>query len=349
MINPTNELKRHLPKSQKELGFQSFGENIESELVNSSKKMRQILQLINKLSLINTTVLIRGESGTGKGLAARMIHQNSSRKRSKFIAINCAAIPPSLIKSELFGHEKGAFTDATEKKMGLFQLANEGTLFLDEIGELSLDLQIKLSHVLGNKKFLPVGANREIQFNARIIAATNCNLEMMIENKTFRKDLFYHLNIMPIFMPPLRERTDDLKGLIKHILKKKDFLHRIEGIQPDTLEILKSYNWPGNIRELENIIEKAVIIEDSGFITLDSIPKNIRQHGMGYVEIDLPSKYIGPLDFDVFKTKSEKEFIICALKMTHGRINQTVIKANIPKNTLLRKIKKYKIDVKKYH
>ena len=325
-----------------------FDDDIESEFIGSSEKMSEIFVLINKLSHVNTTVLIRGENGTGKELVARAIHQNSPRKHGKFVAINCAAIPRHLVESELFGHERGAFTDATERKIGLFQTANNGVLFLDEIGELQPDIQTKFLHVLGNRTFIPVGGHREVKSNARIIAATNRNLEMMIEQKTFREDLFYRLNIMPIFMPPLRERKDDLEDLIQFVLKKKDPSHKIQSIEADALKILKSYKWPGNIRELENILERAVIMEDSNSITLKSIPQSIQTQALRYVQIDLPSNYTGPLDFDVFKAKSEKEFIVNALKASRGKINKTVAQANIPKNTLLRKIKKYNIDVKQY-
>ena len=323
-----------------------FDDDIESEFIGSSKKMTEIFILINKLSHVDTTVLIRGENGTGKELVARAIHQNSHRKHGEFVAINCAAIPTHLIESELFGHEKGAFTGATERKIGLFQVANKGVLFLDEIAELHVDLQAKILHVLGNRKFIPVGGNREIKSNARIIAATNRNLEMMIEQSTFREDLFYRLNIMPIFMPPLRERSHDLEDLIQYILKKTS--SRLRGITSEALKIFKSYQWPGNIRELQNIIERAAIIGKSNMIDLDCIPENIRVQALGHVHIDLPSNYTGPLDFDTFRSESEKEFIVNALKASHGKINKTVAQANIPKNTLLRKIKKYNINVKEF-
>ena len=323
-----------------------FDDDIESEFIGSSKKMTEIFILINKLSHVDTTVLIRGENGTGKELVARAIHQNSHRKHGEFVAINCAAIPAHLIESELFGHEKGAFTGATERKIGLFQVANKGVLFLDEIAELHVDLQAKILHVLGNRKFIPVGGRREVKSNARIIAATNRNLEMMIEQKIFREDLFYRLNIMPIFMPPLRERRHDLEDLIQYILKKTS--SRMRGITPEALKIFKSYQWPGNIRELQNLIERAAIVGKSNMIDLDCIPENIRVQALGHVHIDLPSNYTGPLDFDTFRSESEKEFIVNALKASHGKINKTVAQANIPKNTLLRKIKKYNINVKEF-
>ena len=308
-----------------------LGNKIEEKLLGLSERMSEVFELINKISQTEMTVLIRGESGTGKEWVARAIHQNSSYKHGKFIPVNCAAIPSHLVERELFGHEEETFTGATERKIGLFQLADRGVLFLDEIGAFHMDLQAKFLHALGNKKFLPIGGHSEIRFNTRIIAATNRNLEKMVEKKIFREDLFFHLNILPIFMPPLRERTDDLEGLIEYILNKNNYLHKVKSIQPDALEILKSYRWPGNIRELENVIEKAILIEGSDSITLESIPEDIQLQALGHVQIDITNGYKGPLDFDVFKTETEKGFIVNALKASHGRINKAVVQANIPK------------------
>ena len=211
-----------------------------------------------------------------------------------------------------------------------------------------MDLQDKLLYMLENKKFTPVNGHGEVQSNVRIIAASNRNLEMMIEKKIFREDLLYRLNIIPIFMPSLRERIEDLEDLVKSILKKNELSGKIKGIQADAFEILKSYRWPGNVSELKSIIEKAVMEEDSEFITLESIPKDIRIEALHHIQIGLPKNYTGQLDFNAFKTESEKNFIVNALKANGGKINQTVMQANIPKNTLLRRIKKYNIDVKKY-
>ena len=321
--------------------------NIESLLISSSEKMSDVFERINKHSHIDVTVLIRGEKGTGKELAARTIHRASPRKHEKFIPINCASIPSHLLEIELFGYER-SLNDSIESKMGLLQVVDKGVLFLDEISGLHMGLQNKLLNVLQNKKFLPISGRKEIPFHARIIATTGCNLEEMVEKKIFRKDLLYHLNILPVFMLPLQERIDDLEDLIKSILKKSIFSHRIKGIRPDALEILKSYKWPGNISELKNVIEKTIMTESSDFITLKSIPYNIRIEALHYVNINWHENYTGPLDFDVFKAESEKNFIINALKKSHGRINRTVNQANIAKNTLIRKIKKYNIDVKQY-
>jgi DNA-binding NtrC family response regulator len=323
-------------------------DDVDTEFVGSNKKMREIFDLINRLSQVDTTVLIRGENGTGKELVARAIHHNSPRKHGEFVAINCGAIPENLMESELFGHEKGAFTGAHERKIGKFQLANKGTIFLDEIAELKPDMQVKLLRVLQEKRFTPVGSNREVASNARVIAATNRNLEKMIEEHTFREDLFYRLNVMPIFLPPLRERLDDLENLIQHFVRRlnKKMSRQIHGFAPESLEAMRKYRWPGNIRELENLIERSFIIENSSLIQLSSLPESLRNPPAVDEGVRVHGSYSGPLDFDRFKEQTEKEFIVQALRANRGRINQTVAQANIPKNTLLRKIKKYSINVR---
>ena len=352
-----------------------FDDDIDSEFVGGSHKMREIFDLIYKLCKVETTVLVRGENGTGKELVARAIHFNSPRKSGPFVAINCGAIPESLMESEFFGHEKGSFTGAVERKIGQFQMANNGTLFLDEIGELRPEMQVKLLRVLQEKKFIPVGGNREIKTNARIIAATNRNLEKMIEDSDFREDLFYRLNVLPIFLPPLRERIEDIPALINSFIKKFSKQHPqspITSVSPDALQVLKSYRWPGNIRELENLIERAFVIESQAQIRVESLPEALKRNlavsqaaslgggsgagtsaGSGAFHGSETSARGGSssgaptgLDFERFKEDAEKEFIVNALKANKGRINQTVAQANIPKNTLLRKIKKYGINVK---
>jgi len=335
-----------------------FDDDIESEFVGTSKKMRDVFDLIHRLCKVDTTVLIRGENGTGKELVARAIHYNSPRKSGSMVAINCGAIPDSLMESELFGHEKGAFTGAHERKIGKFQLANNGTIFLDEIGELKPDMQVKLLRVLQERKFTPVGSSREVKTDARIIAATNRNLEKMIEDGTFREDLFYRLNVMPIFLPPLRERTDDIGELAQYFIKRfsKSHNRNITGLTDETLAILKAHRWPGNIRELENAIERAFIVENSDRITPSSLPETILRKvnepqsrpGPGAPTLSSRPANSGPLDYEAFKEQTEKDFIINALRANKGRINKTVAEANIPKNTLLRKIKKYGINVRDF-
>lgn len=326
-----------------------FDDDIDSEFVGTSKKMRDVFDLIHRLCKVDTTVLIRGENGTGKELVARAIHFNSPRKSGSMIAINCGAIPENLMESELFGHEKGSFTGAHERKIGKFQLANNGTIFLDEVAELKPEMQVRLLRVLQERKFMPVGSNREVKTDARIIAATNRNLEKMIEEGTFREDLFYRLNVMPIFLPPLRERTDDIAELSQYFMKRFSKAHnrQINSIADEALQVLKQYRWPGNIRELENVIERAFIIENSDRITVGSLPETVinkAKENMAPVQSAQISA-AGVLDYDAFKEQAEKEFIISALRANKGRINKTVAEANIPKNTLLRKIKRYEINV----
>lgn len=322
-------------------------DDIESSLIGSSDKMKEIFFLIQKLCEVDTTVLIRGENGTGKELVAQAIHYNSPRKKGEFVAINCGAIPENLMESELFGHEKGAFTGAHERKIGKFQLATEGTLFLDEIGELPPDMQVKLLRVIQEKTFSPVGSNRVLKTNARILSATNRNLEKMIEEGLFREDLFFRLNVMPIFLPPLRERRADVLSLSRHFLKKLSHKYQknISDLSEEVLQKFESYSWPGNIRELENALERAFVLENSSTIHLGNLPDSLLQDSDS---LSIQSELEGELNFESFKEKSEKEFIISALKANKGRINKTVAHANIPKNTLLRKIKKYNINVKDF-
>lgn len=247
--------------------------------VGQSAEMKKIFAIIQKLARVDTAVLIRGESGTGKELVANAIHYNSPRKDERFVTVNCSAIPENLIESEFFGHEKGAFTGAESRKIGKFQYADGGTLFLDEIGDISAAMQVKLLRALQEKKFTPVGANREIEVNVRIIAATNRNLEEMIKKGSFREDLFYRLNVLPIFLPPLRQRKDDLPFLIHHFVEKFNQLHRkkITGVSTETIDILKAYDWPGNIRELENVMEHAFVIESEECISPGSLPDALRR------------------------------------------------------------------------
>jgi DNA-binding NtrC family response regulator len=340
------------------MSFPIFDDDVDSEIIGATQKMREVFNLIYKLSKVDTTVLIRGENGTGKELVAKAIHYNSPRKGGSFVAINCGAIPENLMESELFGHEKGAFTGAFERKIGQFQVANQGTLFLDEIGELRPDLQVKLLRALQEKKFIPVGGTREVKTNARIIAATNRNLEKMIQEGQFREDLFYRLNVLPIFLPPLRERKEDIELLLINFIKKFQRQHPqspVKAISADALSVLKNHDWPGNIRELENVIERAFIIETSEEIQVSSLPQTLleslsRSNSQTGSLNSLRGRQSGrDFDFEKFKEQAEKDFIVSALKANHGRINQTVANANIPKNTLLRKIKKYGINVREFY
>lgn len=350
------------------------------KMIGSNAQMRKVFHVIHRLSKVDTPVLIRGASGTGKELVARAIHMNSAQKDGKFVAINCSAIPENLFESELFGHEKGAFTGADQRKIGKFQYAEGGTLFLDELGEMPVFMQVKLLRVLQEKVFTPVGANREIEANVRIIAATNRPLEEMIKENKFREDLYYRLNVMPIFLPSLSERRDDIDQLVKNFILKfnKKQSKKIIGATPETLTLLKKYDWPGNIRELENVIEHAFILEEGTHLTVQSLPESfLLATGVELSSANLKVKNFGEydddqddlnfqddddqvsgeeivtisgesLDFNKHKEAFEREFIVKALKMFKGRINQTALHANIPKKTLLRKIEKYGIVAKDY-
>ena len=247
------------------------------KIIGSNSQMQKVFNIIHKLAKVDTPVLVRGASGTGKELVARAIHFNSARKDGKFVAINCSAIPENLFESELFGHEKGSFTGADQRKIGKFQYAEGGTLFLDEVGDMPALMQVKILRVLQEKMFVPVGSNREFPTNVRIIAATNRPLEDMIVKGTFREDLFYRLNVVPIFLPSLCERKDDLDRMVQNFIRKFNEVHKksIRGISPDALNILKKHNWPGNIRELENVIEHAFVLETSHVVTPASLPESL--------------------------------------------------------------------------
>lgn len=250
-------------------------------MIGGSSSIKKVFDIINKLAKVDTSVLIRGESGTGKELVARAVHYNSHRKKGPFVAVNCAAIPENLIESELFGHERGAFTGADRKKIGKFQFAEGGTIFLDEIGDISQQMQVKLLRVLQEKQVTPVGANSETAIDVRIVAATNKPLEEMIAQEKFRADLFYRLNVLPIVLPPLRDRREDIAMLIELQIKKFNKTHGrdIRGIEKGALNSLRVYGWPGNIRELENVIEHAFIVESGQVITESSLPEHLQQRG----------------------------------------------------------------------
>jgi formate hydrogenlyase transcriptional activator len=238
------------------------------EIVGKSKKLKPIIEQIKVVAPTDSTVLIEGETGTGKELFARAIHNSSERKNKSFIKLNCAAIPLGLLESELFGHEKGAFTGAIDKKIGRFELANGGTLFLDEIGDIPIELQPKLLRVLQSQEFERLGSTKTIKVNVRVVAATNKNLEKLVEENKFRNDLYFRLNVFPVNLPPLSERTEDIPLLCKHFanIYSKKMNKVLEGISKDVIEDLKHYKWPGNIRELQNIIERAVILMKDGML-----------------------------------------------------------------------------------
>ena len=247
-------------------------------IISRSTAMEKIKKRALQVASSNSTVLITGESGTGKGLLARAIHKESPRCSKPFVSVNCAAIPETLLESELFGYERGAFTGAEKNgKLGKFQLADKGTLFLDEIGDMPLHLQVKLLSCLQNRQVDPVGAVRPVDVDVRIIAATNKDLEEMILQNQFREDLYFRLNVIPLYIPPLRERPEDISMLVQHIIMKFSMAmgKAVTGIEADAMDVLLSYSWPGNIREVENVIEYAINMEQSDTITVDSLPEKL--------------------------------------------------------------------------
>ena len=251
----------------------------QSGVLGASPRMRQIFHLLELVSPSDANVLLLGETGTGKELVAQAIHRNSPRAAGPFVVVNCAALPETLMESELFGHERGAFTGAVSRQEGRFLLAHRGSLFLDEIGELSLTTQAKILRVLQAKEFEPLGSTRTLKVDVRIIAATNSNLEARVRDGRFRDDLFYRLNVFPIVLPPLRERRDDLALLADHFLRTYGAKNRrkIKAISPEVLQAFQDYPWPGNIRELENVIERGVIVCVGDTLTLRDLPDHLRQ------------------------------------------------------------------------
>jgi len=313
-----------------------------TNIIGNSNKMREVYQMISQVSRSNATVLIRGESGTGKELVANSIHYNSTRSKGPFVKVNCAAIPNNLIESELFGHEKGAFTGAVKQKPGRFELAHKGTIFLDEIGSIEPDVQVRLLRVLQEREFERVGGHQTIKVDVRIIAATNKNLEQAVEENSFRGDLYYRLNVFPIYMPPLRERKTDILLLADYFLEKyaDENARAVKRLSTPAIDMLMAYHWPGNVRELENCIERAVLLCEEGAIHSYHLPPTLQT---GKESDTLPA-----LSLEEAVDALEKELIIDALKNTRGNIT---LAADILKTTVRKfayKAKKLGINYRIY-
>lgn len=314
-------------------------------VIGKSPAMLEILNSIANISKTNATVLLMGESGTGKEVLAKIIHQNSERSNEPFVRINCAAIPENLLESELFGHEKGAFTGAIAKKFGKFELSDKGTAFLDEIAEMSFKLQAKVLNFLQEKEFERIGSTNTIKIDVRIIAATNKNLEKAIEENQFREDLYYRLNVFPIYMPPLRDRIEDIPVFVNYFIKKyrEEMAKNVEGISDEAVFLLKKYSWPGNIRELGNIIERAIVITSNSIITPHDLPQEI--FGLfGKVRQQ-------PREFRFREGTStlwelEKGIIERALRETNYNQSLAAKKLGITRNHLRYRIKKWNISIK---
>jgi DNA-binding NtrC family response regulator len=306
-------------------------------IVGSSKEMEKVFDVIRKVADTEATILITGESGTGKELIARSIHANSSRRDAPFVAINCAAIPRDLLESELFGHVKGAFTGAVKDKTGKFQSAEGGTLFLDEVGELPLELQPKLLRALQEKEVEPVGGTKVQKLDVRVLSATNLNIDNAITDGTFREDLYYRLSVIPIHLPPLRERRKDIPLLIRYFCSK----HGSEKIafDKDALETLVMYPWPGNVRELENTVERLLIMRNSDVITLSELPEKLKVNRASEIAIvTLP-------DEGYSLEQLEREVVVEALERNSWNQTAAARFLRIPRHTLIYRIEKYNITI----
>jgi two-component system, NtrC family, response regulator PilR len=294
-------------------------------IIGRSPKMRAIFDLISTVAPQSSRILITGESGTGKELVARAVHENSSRAQAPFITVNCGAFPETLLESELFGYMKGAFTGANENRQGLFQAAHGGTLFLDEIGNMSPPMQVKLYRVLQEAKVRPLGSTEEIDIDVRVIAATNRDLEKAIAAGEFREDLFYRLSVIPIHLPPLRERREEIPLLARVFLERfcKTMEKAIEGIEPAAMVQMEAYDWPGNVRELENTMERSVALENGRLISVAVLPEKIRYGGSGTAAAESPKNGRpvipeGGVDLEHYIQDTERAYIQAALEASGG-------------------------------
>jgi DNA-binding NtrC family response regulator len=315
------------------------------KIIGDCPQMQEVLAMARRIALsASTTVLLQGDSGTGKDLLAQAIHYESNRKDRPFMPINCTALPEELLESELFGHEKGAFTDAKKTKKGLFELADGGTLFLDEIGDMKPGLQSKLLRFLEDRTFKRVGGKEDIEVDVRIIAATNRDLETAIEERTFREDLYYRLSVIPITLPPLRERAEDILPLARHFLDgfNQEFSAAFTGITPAAQQLLLKYDWPGNIRELRNVIERSVILSPEKEVGLDSLPWKIKGEQKRPPRAGEPGVVVLPetgIDID----HVEKELIVQALEKTDQNQTRAARLLGLTRDALRYRMKKYEL------
>ncbi|HBA55513.1 sigma-54-dependent transcriptional regulator [Syntrophorhabdus aromaticivorans] len=309
-------------------------------IIGISFPMQKVFELIEKVADTNATVLITGESGVGKELVAKAVHYNSSRRDSPLVVVNCGAIPETLLESELFGYEKGAFTGATGTRYGRFELAHGGSMFLDEIGDMSFNLQVKLLRVLQEKTFERVGGSKTVNVDVRIIAATNRVLDDLVKEGKFREDLYYRLNVVPIHLPPLRERRQDIPLLFNYFLERSNKMNSAEigGCTEEAMSILMEYDYPGNVRELQNLIERVVVLKKKGSIDLEDLPEKI------YGEIEAPTRFDIEKGYDTLVSTFEKNLILQALQETNGVKSKAAQILSINRTTLIEKMKRLGID-----
>jgi formate hydrogenlyase transcriptional activator len=331
------EDRSHLEVARRACGEVSNdgGEAALAGIVGQSPGLRAVLQLVKMVAATDATVLLLGETGTGKELIARAIHERSQRQKQAFVTLNCAAIPSPLFESELFGHERGAFTGASIQKAGRLELADRGTLFLDEVGDLPLDLQPKILRTLQEHTYERLGSAHTKRVDVRLVAATNCDLDQLMEEKQFRRDLYYRLNVFPIRIPPLRERREDIPLLVQHFTRKyaRRINKHIDAIPESTVQKLQSWSWPGNVRELENLIERSVILSCNNTLS-----------------VSLPEKMNSAIDAaSVVSSFEERKRIVEILRETNGRIsgpNGAAFRLGVKRSTLLDRMKKHGIDVR---
>jgi len=314
-------------------------------IIGKSNIMNSVFEIIKASAPTRSTILIQGESGTGKELVARAIHQNSNRVNSPFIIVNSGSLPPDLLESHLFGHVKGAFTGAVSQKKGLFEVADKGTIFFDEISSLNLETQAKLLRVMQDREFMRLGGTKTIKVDTRVIAATNTDIEYLIEQKMFREDLFYRLNVIKIELPPLRERKEDIPLLVKHFLEiySKENNKKILGFSEDAMQVIENYDWPGNVRELENLIERAVVLTKSKLITREYLPPFLLKSQE--VEKTAFSLSYNKLNLKKNLQKYQKGAIINALREANGVQKKAASLLEVKPTTLNEMIKRLKIDV----
>ena len=342
-------LEKTLPEQTEERNQDGAGRSkAVTNIIGNSEQMQHVFSLIRKVCDTDTTVLVQGESGTGKELVAQALHYESSRCNEPFIPVNCGAIPGELLESELFGHEKGAFTHAIRTRIGRFELVDGGTIFLDEISEMPPMLQVKILRVLQEREFERIGGTKTISSDFRVIAATNRNLEEEVKKGRFRQDLFYRLNVIPIEVPPLRLRTEDIPPLIDYFIDKFNRTKKkaITGIDGQAMQLLMRYSWPGNVRDLENVVERMVILAMDDLIIIDDLPVRIREHES---EAGRSGIFSGKIPAEGFCLSDEvasyeKKLIARALEQTGGIKNRAAKLLSVNRTTLLEKMKRYQME-----
>ena len=313
-------------------------------IIGRSQPILDVFRLVEKIADSDSTIFINGESGTGKGLIAKAIHENSSRRNKPFVAVNCSAIPESLMESELFGHVRGAFTGASSDRIGRFEQANRGTLFLDEVGDMSPDLQVKILRALEEREVEPLGGCKKVKVDVRIITATHKNMKEEVEKGNFREDLYYRLYVIPIKMPALRECHEDIPLLADYFLEHFNAKNKrsVDGISDDAIEVLKSYSWPGNIRELKNMMERLVVLEEEGYITRRNLPCELTQSRMPRLTHDVDISDEG-ICLHTAVTEYEKALILKSLEKTQWVKKQAADLLQLKRTTLVEKIKRYNL------